>query len=100
VAIEIDPRRRDYAFAQLKPLIARDLSTPRVVGVVPWSSVASATPVYVATFVYQAASDAGGTFTVTAVPGDGTRGTMIGRADRRSLQPVLDAGVTITVTAP
>ena len=100
VAIDIDKRRRDYAFTAFKPMIARDLSTPRVVGVLPWGSVESATPVYVATFVYEASSDASGTFTVTAVPGDGTRGTMFGGSNRRFMRPVLDAGAMVTVTAP
>ncbi len=98
--VRVDERRRDYVFAGLKPLTAVDVSAPRIVSLLHEGSVDSATPAYLATFVYQSSRDASGTFQVTVVPGDGTRGTMAGHSNRRPIQPILDNGTTITVTAP
>ncbi len=74
--VYIDTGRNDHVFAGLTSHHAVDKANGRMACVLSSGGVDSQTPVYLATFVFRASSDAAGMFTVSAIPGDGTSGTM------------------------
>ena len=95
--ILIDEERPDFVFNGLGPMSGADLPNARGMSVLMSGGVDSQTPVYLATFVFGASSDANGTFTVSAVPGDGATGTLAADSNADDMIVNITSAAQITV---
>ncbi len=72
----INDQRADFAFYSQEYFDAFNVEDARAVCAMSSGGVNSSENKYLATFVFRASQDASGTFTVSAVPGDGVTGTL------------------------
>ena len=95
--IYIDTTRKDHVFASQKIYHAIDKPNARMACALDAGGVDSQTPVYLATFVFRASSDASGTFTVSAVPGDGATGTLAADSSANAMTVNITSAVHVSV---
>jgi hypothetical protein len=95
--IYIDDQRADFAFYGQEFFEASNVEDARAVCAMSSGGVNSTDDKYLGTFVFRASQDASGTFTVSAVPGDGVTGTLAGDSagEAMTVNIVQDARVRI-----
>ncbi len=93
----IDDQRADFAFYGQEQFSASNVEDARAVCAMSSGGVNSTEDKYLGTFVFRASQDASGTFTVSAVPGDGVTGTLAGDSagEAMTVNIVQDASVRI-----
>ncbi len=95
--IYIDDQRADFAFYGQGFFEASNVEDARAVCAMSSGGVSSSEDKYLGTFVFRASQDASGTFTVSAIPGDGVNGTLAGDSagEGMTVNIVQDASVRI-----
>jgi hypothetical protein len=93
----VDDQRSDYVFFGHGTHEAFDLTGQRLANTLESGGEDSSAQVYLGTFVLRASQDAQGTFTISAVPGDGTSGTLAADSASRPMVVNITGDTTVRI---